>query len=128
MTLQASPLDTPDDRASHASSYCDSQSVFGSAVPPREPRLRGVHSRTDSVPATQRQKWLRWVEAITTVPGQRPVLTLVMMVPTIAALLLFINKLAPQAMPEVCSTLVLAVVAEFVLVVRRKRSLIATTG
>ncbi|MFC5289105.1 hypothetical protein ACFPM7_18805 [Actinokineospora guangxiensis] len=79
-------------------------------------------------PRSTRLRWLRRAEAITTAPSRRPGLAAATAVPAIALLLWFINQLAPQAMPEVCSTLVLLVVTEFVLVVRQRRALAAVAG
>ncbi|MGX7825405.1 hypothetical protein ACTG9Q_09950 [Actinokineospora sp. 24-640] len=75
-----------------------------------------------------RREWLRRVAAIAKAHGRRPVLTLVTLALVMALTLVFTNELAPQAMPEVCSTMVLVLGTEFVLLFRQRRSTAAVAG
>lgn len=131
MNLVASPADPPEEGGPDRASCCRSGRTRGPEVSLAELLLLGerdyVASARQHVPPVRRE-WLRRVAAIATAHGRRPVLTVVTLALVMALTLVFINELAPQAMPEVCSTMVLVLGTEFVLLFRQRRATTAVAG
>lgn len=131
MNLLASPPDPPEHGSPEQPSCCQSAQTPGPEVSLEELLLIGerdyaVASRRHTTRAPR--MWLQRVAAIAKAAPQRPVLTLVTMALAMASALVLTNELAPQAMPEVCSTMMLVLATEFVLLFRQRRSLTAVAG
>lgn len=131
MNLLASPPDPPEQDRPDRSSCCRSARPSGHEVSLEELLLIGERdyaaaSRRHTIPA--HQVWLQRAAAITKVATKRPALTLVTLALAMASTLVLTNELAPQAMPEVCSTMMLVLATEFVLLFRQRRSLTAVAG
>jgi hypothetical protein len=76
----------------------------------------------------QRRAWLRRASALTFGPSERPVLRLVCLGGAMPALVAVTSVVVPQAVPEVCSTMMLVLANEFVRLLRQRRSAVAVAG
>jgi hypothetical protein len=128
MSHQARPAQ---DDGQEAASCCAARPGEGARVSLDELLRLGEQERLASAGRHRhagRGRWLRRAWALTFQPSERPARRLVVVGLAIVGLLAVVGAFAPQAATEVCSTMMLVLANEFVLLVRQRRAMTAVAG